>query len=327
MSEVPQEIQSVIENLDMKESSKQKARTDIMDYVEWVIDRQGSFPTENEPVQHVRFIDSYLQSQKNEGYARETIAGRWTWITRLYEELSMTILNEYAFFDENPIELLENRTGKTRSDYLPNESEESQKKKRYYIDKDDLDLLCDNVPSPAFRNETMLRLAWTTGLRRSEIANLKLEDVNIEENLLEEFWVPKAAKPRSLWIPDKTVWFLDQYINAGYRDAFGYSEGSDYLFVTNSGPEMNPNLVNKIVNQSAEEAGIQEVINTDKSGHERRKVTAHSLRRGHGMHLWQAGKQLPEIQHRLGHSSPEQTNDYLPITVEESKAKIEDITF
>jgi len=324
---IPQEVLDMIHDLDVKESSLQVARNDIINYVEWVSDRHGSFPTDDEPEKHVRFVDSYLKSQKKQGYARQTVASRWTWLTRFYNEVSTELLNGYAFLSENPFTILEERTDKSRQDYLPQQSEQSQKKQNYYVDKQDLELLCDNVPSPAFRNECLLRLAWTTGLRSSEVVNLKLENLNLDENLLVDFWVPKTAESRSIWIPDGTVWFLEQYRDAGYRDAFSYSDESEYLFLTNSGPKMSPNLPTKIVAEAAEKAGIQEVLGVDKSNHERTKVTMHALRRGHGMYLWKQGESLSTIQNRLGHSQPSQTDDYLPIDVEESKEKLQGISF
>jgi integrase len=329
MPDLPNQIHSMIDELDVKDSSRQCARNDIVDYAEWVVEQNenGEFPTGDEPEKHVKFVNSYLKAQKKQGYARQTIASRWTWITRFYKEISMNLLNDYAFLSENPIEILEDKTGKTRQDYLPEQSEKSQRKQNYYVDKDDLELLCDNVPSPAFRNETLLRLAWTTGLRSSEIVNLKVENVNVDQNLLEEFWVPKTAESRSLWIPDTTAWFLEQYFDAGYRKSFSYAGESEHLFLTNAGPKMSDNFPTKIVNEAAANAGIQEVLGTDKSGHERTKVTMHALRRGHGMHLWKEGESLSTIQKRLGHSRPSQTDDYLPIDVEESKEKLSDVTF
>ncbi|PHQ37478.1 hypothetical protein DJ69_16930 [Halorubrum persicum] len=324
---IPKSVARVINDLDLKESSFKSARGNILDYVRYCNEEKGGFPTEGEPQAHARLINSYMTNLKKEGYARNTISGRWNWVSTLYKQLSMPLLNDYAFLEENPIELLEDRTGKTRTDYLPPESEQSQNKRAYYVDKEDLELLCDNLPSPAFRNEVMIRLTYTTGLRSSELANLKLENVNLEENLLEDFWVPKTAESRSLWIPDTTVWYLDQFINGGYRMSFSMAEESEYLFPNNRQEKIHSQRLTKVLKKAASNAGIQESLGEDKSGNTRAKVTAHALRRGHGMHLYNQGKSLPEIQFRLGHSSPDQTSEYLPITVEESKQQLTDVTF
>ena len=324
---VPEEIAKAIEGLDITPSSRRKAQTDIVSYVDWVQSEKGDFPIVNTPDEHARLVDGYMAHLKAEGYARKTVEGRWTWVSRLYKELSMTLLNEYAFLEENPIEFLKEQTGRQKKYYLPDESEESQKKKQYYVDKETLELMCENATSPAFRNETLLRLMWTTGLRCSEVCELKLENINLDENLLEGFWVPKNTQSRTLWIPEKTVWLLDQYINGGYRDAFSYAEDSEYLFLTNKVPKMHRQTPNKVVKRTAKNAGIQEVIGKTQDGGDKYKVTAHALRRGHGMHLWKQGKDITLIRQRLGHHSVIQTEEYLPISIEESKEELVDVTF
>jgi integrase/recombinase XerD len=327
--DVPQEVKGVLQDLetDLGDSSYKNSRKNILGYIKYINDSNGQFPTEDNPEQHVRLLDSFLNHRKKEGYARETISGHWTWLSRLYQELSMDLLNEYAFLSTNPIELLEERTGKTRKDYLPDERQSSKQKRQYYIDKDTLESMCESVVSPSFRNEVLLRLAWTTGLRGSEIVNLKEDNVNLEEGILENVEIPKTNDRTDMWIPEKTVWFLDQYLNAGYRDSFGYAQDSEYLFPTNRQEHMHSQAPNRIVKEIAEKIGIQEVLGTDKSGSEICKVTMHAMRRGHGMYLWKQGQTLKTISHRLNHSSTEQTEEYLPISVEESKQQLQDVSF
>jgi len=323
---VPEEVAKAINDLDLRESSQQKAKSSIVHYIKWVNDTNRDFPIENDMKSHVRLIDSYMGWLKKNEYARNTISGRWLWVSRLYKELSMDLLNEYAFLEENPIDMLEDHD-KTRKDYLPAQSEQSQEKAKYYVDKEDLDLILDNLPSPVFRSEVLIKLAWTTGLRSSEIANLKSENVNLEDNLLEGFWVPKTLESRDIWIPDTTVWYLDQWLNGGYRDSYSYAGESDYLFPANKCERIHPSRLTKIIDKAAQNAGIQQALGEDKAGNTRWKVTAHAFRRGHGMYLLQKGKSLPEIQARLGHNSPDQTSDYLPIDTAETRKSLGSIRF
>lgn len=327
MTELPPVVSNAIEDLGLEGHSLKRAQIDVAHYTQWVLERREEFPTKDDPVEHARMIDSYMLDLREEGYAKETIASRWLWVSNIYNEFSSSFLNHYAFLENNPIDLLKEKEGKSRSDYLPNESETSQKKRQYFIDKDELELLCDNLPAPQFRNETLLRLAWTSGLRESEICELKVDNVDLEGNVLKDFWVPKTADTRSLWIPETTVWYLEQYIRGGYRNSFSYAEESDYLFVTNSGSQMHRQRPNKILKEAADNAGIQEVLGEYQNGAKRSKVTFHALRRGHGMHLWQEGKDITLIRKRLGHESVTQTEEYLPISIEESKEELSDVTF
>jgi integrase/recombinase XerD len=327
--DLPEEVSKVLRDLENKlvDSSFQSTRKSILAYVQYINNIEGQFPTKDNPKEHVRLIDSFFQEQNNQGYARETLSSRWTWISRLYQELSMNILNEYAFLSKNPIELLKDRTGKTRKDYLPNEKQSSKEKRQYYVDKEALEKMCESNVSPSFRNEVLLRLAWTTGLRGSEIVRLKLDNVNIKENVLENVEIPKTNDRTNLWLPEQTAWFLDQYINRGYRDSFSYAEESEHLFPTNRQVHMHDQAPNRIVKKIAEDIGIQEVLGTNKSGSEVCKITMHAMRRGHGMYLWKNGKTLKTISHRLNHSDTRQTEEYLPISVEESKQQLQDVSF
>lgn len=329
---LPEPVADILRALEIElddDASFRKAKIGISDYGRWVLENNGRYLMDENEADlrevHASYIDDYLKHLKEEGYARETISSRYLWVSRLYSELS-SFLNGPQLFEDSPLELLK-ENNKTRNDYLPKESEISQKKRHYYVDKEDLEALCESVPSPAFRNECLIRLMWTAGLRGSEICELKVSNIDTEDNLLEGFWVPKTSKSRSIWVPEETMWFLTQYLEGGYRSSFSYAEESEFLFLTNSSDKMHKQRPNKIVKQAAEEGDIQEELGTTQSGAIRYKVTAHALRRGHGMHLWQEGKDLRTIQRRFGHSSMKQTEDYLPITVEESKQKLEDVQF
>jgi|GEM_PF-5404292 len=326
--EVPEEISEALEDIKPKveEKTYKKAKTGMIDYLIWCR-TQGGFPVDGNALNHARLVDQYFEYLRNEGYARETVSGRWTWILRLYENLSSGFLKEYAFLDENPIQLLKDRENKTKRDYLPKESQEAKAKRQYYVSKEDLKQLCDNITSPAFRNETLLRLLWTTGLRSSEVVSLKLENINLEDNLIEDLYISKTNETVSMWFPEKTAWYLDQYINGGYRDALSYSEESEYLFLTNRAPQMNRQTPTKVIRRTAESAGMQEVIGQTQNGGDRYKITAHAFRRGHGMHLWKEGQTITTISDRLNHSSTRQTREYLPISVEESQEKLESVSF
>ncbi|MCQ4331946.1 site-specific integrase [Natronomonas sp. F2-12] len=327
--EVPDEIAHVLHDLETKleYNSYRKTKTGILHYLKFCQEKQGTFPTDGNSEMHARMVNSYFEAIRNEGYARETISGRWTWVSRLYQQLSSGLLNGYAFLEEDPFELLEERENKTKQNYLPKESRESKDKRQYYVSKDDLETLCDNITSPAFRNETLLRLMWTTGLRCSEIVHLKVDEINLEENRLEKIYVSKTDEKVSLWIPETTAWYLDQYINGGYRDAFSYAEESDYLFLTNRAEKMHRQTPNKVIKRTAEKAGMQEVIGQTQDEGNRYKITAHAFRRGHGMHLWKDGQTITTISDRLNHSSAKQTREYLPISVEDSQEKLESVSF
>lgn len=132
--EVPQELVKVLQDLQqtkIEDESYRKAKTAILHYLNFCQERHGAFPTEDNPERHARIVNNYFENLRNQGYARETVSGRWTWITRLYQQLSSGFLNTHAFLGENPIELLEDRENKTKKHYLPKESRETKDKRQY----------------------------------------------------------------------------------------------------------------------------------------------------------------------------------------------------
>jgi len=292
-------------------------RSNVNQYLKWLDENNQSF----EPItqeRHKKLLHRYFLNMKSDGYARNTIKTQWTSIKMLYDDLA----GFHGQIDETPFEDLYDR-----SNYLPDKTREETKSAKPYVTREQKEILCENVTSPAFRNECMVRLMWQTGLRESEVVNLRVSDVNLEENKLEEFWSPKIKTERTVPFKDSLTWWLDQWLNGGYRNSYKYSAESDYLFVTNYTTQMNSQTPNKIIKKAADNAGIQYERMTDKSGQTRSGITSHAIRRGHAMHLLKNDVDLRTIQKRLGHAKLETTIEYLPISPEDTSDKIENITF
>lgn len=301
---------------DSHESFKTR-RSDVNQYVRWLNENGESFsPVDGD--RHKRLLNDHLLDLKREGYARNTIISRWGSLKLLYDDLT----GFYGEFDENPFENL-----RDRRNYLPKKTREETKSAKPYVRKEEKEQLCENVPSPAFRSECILRLMWQTGLRQGEVINLRLDDVNFEETKLDHLWSPKISAERTVTFKDSLVWWLDEWINGGYRDSYRGAKESDYLFLTNKSEGMHGQVPNETVRQAAENAGIQEVIGTTANGKPKHKFTSHAMRRGHAMHLLKNGVDLRSIQKRLGHSKLSTTVEYLPISPEDTSDKIQDISF
>jgi integrase/recombinase XerD len=308
----------------------QKRESDARQYWEWVTDEgerkatqriaqlpefDGESPSFEDWHDHHHYlmIHNYLLSLKDEGYARETVAGRWQTLKSVYGLLA----DHYQLFEESPFEKLQ-----SRQTYLPSPDRETTENLRPYVTREQKETLCENVGPPRFRNECIIRLMWQTGLRQGEVTELKIRDVNLEENLLEEFWRPKTKDRHTVSFGESLNWWLNEWIHGGYRSGYVCAEESDYLFVSDRAPQMQSYRPNKIIGKAADNAGIQVTKGTDMHGYERREITSHAVRRGHGMHLWREGIDLHTIRQRLGHTSIEQTQDYLPIDDEDVTEKI-----
>jgi len=155
------------------------------------------------------------------------------------------------------------------------------------------------------RDRAILELFFSTGMRVSELANLKKDQVNLERD---EFSVRgKGDKVRVVFISHQARHWLKEYLNM--RD-----DDSPYMFIRhdraaggkndekeNSGP-LTPRSIERLVHRYAVMAGIT------------KKVSPHSLRHSFATDLLMNGADLRSVQSMLGHSSITTTQIYTHIT-------------
>lgn len=165
--------------------------------------------------------------------------------------------------------------------------------------------LTDNF---SFRNKAMLELMYATGLRVSELINLKLQDIDLSQDIIRTFG--KGSKERVIPIGDYAKEYLEKYIYE-YRGSMLKRETSEYLFLNNHGKQMTRQGFFKIIKKIAKEKGIN------------KELSPHTLRHSFASHLLKYGADLRTIQELLGHSDISTTQIYTHITNEELKKNYE----
>ncbi len=148
------------------------------------------------------------------------------------------------------------------------------------------------------RNKAMIELLYASGLRVSELINLKINDVNIEMNLLRCFG--KGNKERIIPIGDIATKWIKEYLNV-YRYSLLKNKTSDYLFLNNRGSKMTRQGFFKILKKLAQEQKIT------------KDFSPHTLRHSFATHLLEYGADLRSIQEMLGHSDITTTGIYTHI--------------
>lgn len=146
-----------------------------------------------------------------------------------------------------------------------------------------------------FRNKAMLEVMYATGLRISELINLKLSNIDLELNLIKT--IGKGNKERIIPIGDYATEYLKEYIY-NYRHTFLKRENSEYVFLNKSGTKMSRQMFFKIIQKLA----IQKNIKT--------KFSPHTLRHSFATHMLEYGADLRTIQELLGHSNISTTQIY-----------------
>lgn len=193
----------------------------------------------------------------------------------------------------------------------------------------EVDKMCDNVPGTgpqALRDELLIRLMAWCGLRRGEVAKLKVEDVDQDGH---EIWVPpvKSDDGRPVPYPETLNTWLDPWLHNGYRDAVArsYAGESDFLFPTQESEHLHGYSINRVVKQSAENAGIQEDIGeyAESDDEERKKGTinkiiAHSLRHHYGVQAVKSGIPITYLRDLMGHHSVDISEVYLDLAEDDT---------
>ncbi len=155
------------------------------------------------------------------------------------------------------------------------------------------------------RDQTILEMLFCTGLRVSELAGLKIEQVNLKRD---EFTVRgKGDKPRIVFLSSTAKDALKQYLSRR-RDA------SEFIFISldraKGGREpgaLTPRSIQRIVEKYSKMAGIT------------KRITPHTLRHTFATDLLLSGADIRSVQSLLGHASITTTQIYTHITNKQMK--------
>ena len=145
------------------------------------------------------------------------------------------------------------------------------------------------------RDKAMLEFAYATGMRVTEIINLNIEDVNLDD----EYVICRVgSKQRSIPLGSLSLKALKEYIDEA-RPILIKNEKEKALFVNINGQRLTRQGFWKIVKYYKEQAHIT------------KDITPHVLRHSFATHLLQNGADLKAIQTMLGHSDISSTQVYM----------------
>jgi len=156
----------------------------------------------------------------------------------------------------------------------------------------------DNATRDGARDATMLELLYSTGMRVSELVNVKTGDVNLGAGYL--LTMGKGSKERIIPIGERAVEMVKNFI-ARTRPLFIKKTNPPELFLTRLGKPMTRQMFWRIIKKYALTAGIHQ------------KISPHVLRHSFATHLLEHGADLRAVQMMLGHSSITTTQIYTHI--------------
>ena len=153
------------------------------------------------------------------------------------------------------------------------------------------------------RDKLIIELFYSTGIRRIELVQLKLVDVDLSRKTLKV--LGKRNKERFVPLLDSVVETIQQYL--GSRKELEIINDKEALFLTQKGDKIYETLVYRIINNYFSKASTKV------------KKSPHILRHSFATHLLNQGADLNAVKELLGHSSLAATQVYTHNSIAELK--------
>lgn len=155
----------------------------------------------------------------------------------------------------------------------------------------EVEKIINNTLNPKYK--LMIALSYAAGLRVSEVVNLKVKDLDLEE-LVVHLKNAKGKKDRVSVLPEKLINDL--------RNLTAGKDKDEYLFASNRGGKLTTTSLQKVFRQSLAKTKINKT------------ATFHSLRHSFATHLLENGTDVRYVQELLGHANIRTTQIYTHLT-------------
>ena len=150
------------------------------------------------------------------------------------------------------------------------------------------------------RNRLIIEILYATGIRVSELVNMKISDINLNEQSIRI--MGKGKKERIVYYGECAKDILEKYLNIR-------NISNDYLIQNNKGNKITSRGIQKIIDKVVAKACINN------------NVSPHTFRHTFATHLLNSGCEIKSVQELLGHSSLNTTEVYTHITNEYLKSE------
>ena len=231
-----------------------------------------------------QFIRKYLNFLYERKYCSKTICRHISSLRKFFK-----YLEKNKFIIDNPMELVTNpKVPKKLPKYLN------------YNDIENLLRIPNRKDTLGLRNALILELLYSTGIRVSELSNIKLKDINVNER--EIIILGKGSKERIVIFGKVCLELLNDYVKTSRKKLL--SKENEYLLLNKNGGKLSVRGIQMIVENVLKESSIKY------------NISPHTLRHTFATHLLDAGADLMSVKELLGHDSLSTTSIYTHISNE-----------
>lgn len=233
--------------------------------------------------QDIRLLYNFLEDKH---YSKNTIARHISSIRSFYKYLSFN-----KIINNNPFNMA----------HLP-KKDKMLPKFLYY---NELMEMFDSINLDNFygkRNRCILEVLYATGVRVSELVNIKLSDIDFDNGTIKV--IGKGNKERIVYFLDYPKKYMLDYIENG-RNVMLNNKPCEYLFINKLGNKLTTRGVELIIKDIISKTSIKS------------NVTPHTIRHTFATHLLNEGCDIMSVKELLGHESLKATQVYTHITNEE----------
>lgn len=154
----------------------------------------------------------------------------------------------------------------------------------------------------SLRDKAILELFYSSGLRVSELINLKINDLFFNDEVIRV--LGKGSKERIVPVGSSAIKWVNEYLIKARPSFEKKNKSHHYVFLNKRGSKLSRMWIWKIVNKYAEDAGIK------------KEIHPHTFRHSFATHLLEGGADLRAVQEMLGHADISTTQIYTHVNRE-----------